>query len=133
MLQDLVRQNAYQVLDSTIEDAINQRSPDFTGVMTCTPSDTLSSVLTYVRERRCHRFVIVEPEDVPAGVDGRPARKKGSLVGILSLSDMLRFLVGHENLKGMEVPGLGESNSSSALRVCKGMLRRSLLSQGFMD
>ncbi|GAA5897288.1 AMP-activated serine/threonine-protein kinase regulatory subunit SNF4 [Sporobolomyces salmoneus] len=104
---DLVRQNAYQVLDSTIEDAFNQRSPDFTGVMTCTPNDTLSSVLTYVRERRCHRFVIVEPEDVPAGVDGRPARKKGSLVGILSLSDMLRFLVGHENLKGMEVPGLG--------------------------
>ncbi|GAA6000266.1 hypothetical protein JCM5350_006606, partial [Sporobolomyces pararoseus] len=104
---DLVRQNAYQVLDSTIEDAFNQRSPDFTGVMTCTPNDTLSSVLTYVRERRCHRFVIVEPEDVPEGVDGRPARKKGSLVGILSLSDMLRFLVGHENLKGMEVPGLG--------------------------
>ncbi|GAA6011315.1 hypothetical protein JCM11491_006794, partial [Sporobolomyces phaffii] len=106
---DLVRQNAYQVLDSTIEDAFNQRSPDFTGVMTCTPNDTLSSVLTYVRERRCHRFVIVEPEDVPAdgSADGRPARKKGSLVGILSLSDMLRFLVGHENLKGMEVPGLG--------------------------
>ncbi|GAA6062672.1 hypothetical protein JCM10212_000572 [Sporobolomyces blumeae] len=104
---DLVRQNAYQVLDSTIEDAINQRSPDFTGVMTCTPADTLSSVLTYVRERRCHRFVIVEPDDVPAGPDGRPARKKGSLIGILSLSDMLRFLVGHENLKGMEVPGLG--------------------------
>ncbi|GAA5917325.1 hypothetical protein JCM5296_000946 [Sporobolomyces johnsonii] len=103
---DLVRQNAYQVLDSTIEDAINQRSADFTGVMTCTPSDTLASILTFVRERRCHRFVIVEPEDVPA-MDGRPARKKGSLVGILSLSDMLRFLVGHENLKGMEVPGLG--------------------------
>ncbi|BGP18706.1 hypothetical protein JCM10213_009184 [Rhodosporidiobolus nylandii] len=103
---DLVRQNAYQVLDSTIQDAINQRSPDFTGVMTCTPADTLASILTFVRERRCHRFVIVEPEDVPA-VDGQPARKKGSLVGILSLSDVLRFLVGHENLKGMEVPGLG--------------------------
>ncbi|CEQ40718.1 SPOSA6832_02344 [Sporobolomyces salmonicolor] len=104
--QDLVRQNAYQVLDATIEDAINQRSADFTGVMTCTPSDTLASILTFVRERRCHRFVIVEPEDVPA-MDGRPARKRGSLIGILSLSDMLRFLVGHENLKGMEVPGLG--------------------------
>ncbi|BGP26624.1 AMP-activated serine/threonine-protein kinase regulatory subunit [Rhodotorula toruloides] len=103
---DLVRQNAYQVLDSTIEDAINRRSPDFTGVMTCTPSDTLASILVFVRERRCHRFVIVEPEDVPAR-DGEPARKKGSLVGILSLSDVLRFLVGHENLKGMEVPGLG--------------------------
>ena len=106
--QDLVRQNAYQVLDQTIEDALNQRSPDFTGVMTCTPADSLASILAYVRDRRCHRFVIVEPEDVPAR-DGMPARKKGSLVGLLSLSDVLRFIVGHENLKGMEVPGLGES------------------------
>ncbi|KWU45977.1 hypothetical protein RHOSPDRAFT_15668 [Rhodotorula sp. JG-1b] len=104
---DLVRQNAYQVLDQTIEDALNQRSPDFTGVMTCTPADSLASILAYVRDRRCHRFVIVEPEDVPAR-DGMPARKKGSLVGLLSLSDVLRFIVGHENLKGMEVPGLGE-------------------------
>ncbi|GAA5823966.1 hypothetical protein JCM11251_003362 [Rhodosporidiobolus azoricus] len=103
---DLVRQNAYQVLDSTIADAINRRSPDFTGVMTCTPQDTLASILAFVREKRCHRFVIVEPEDVPS-VDGRPGRKKGSLVGVLSLSDVLRFLVGYENLKGMEVPGLG--------------------------
>lgn len=102
-----MRQNAYQVLDQTIEDALNQRSPDFTGVMTCTPADSLASILAYVRDRRCHRFVIVEPEDVPAR-DGMPARKKGSLVGLLSLSDVLRFIVGHENLKGMEVPGLGE-------------------------
>lgn len=113
-LQDLVRQNAYQVLDQTIEDALNQRSPDFTGVMTCTPSDTLASILAYVRDRRCHRFVIVEPEDVPAR-DGMPPRKKGSLVGLLSLSDVLRFIVGHENLKGMEVPGLGESRSLCVL------------------
>lgn len=69
--------------------------------MTCTPSDTVASILAYIRERRCHRFVIVEPEDVG------PGRKKGSLVGILSLSDVLRFLVGGENLKGLEVPGLG--------------------------
>ncbi|GAA5842117.1 hypothetical protein JCM9279_002791 [Rhodotorula babjevae] len=103
---DLVRQNAYQVLHLSIADAINMRSPDFTGVMTCTPNDTLASILTYVRERRCHRFVIVEPEDVPAR-DGQPPRKKGSLVGVLSLSDVLRFLVGYQNLKGMEVPGLG--------------------------
>ncbi|KAK4050836.1 AMP-activated serine/threonine-protein kinase regulatory subunit [Microbotryomycetes sp. JL201] len=105
---DLVRQNAYQVLDSTIEVALAQRSPDFTGVMTCTPRDTLSSILAYIRERRCHRFVIIEPEDVPANATtGTAARKKGSLVGILSLSDVLRYLVGHENLKGHEVPGLG--------------------------
>ncbi|BGP50522.1 AMP-activated serine/threonine-protein kinase regulatory subunit [Rhodotorula kratochvilovae] len=103
---DLVRQNAYQVLHLSIADAINMRSPDFTGVMTCTPNDTLATILSFVRERRCHRFVIVEPEDVPARGD-QPPRKKGSLVGVLSLSDVLRFLVGYQNLKGMEVPGLG--------------------------
>lgn len=108
--QDLVRTNAYQILDGPISLAISQRSADFTGVITCTPRDTLSSILAYIRERRCHRFVIVEPEDVPADPKtGAQARKKGSLVGILSLSDVLRYLVGHENLKGHEVPGLGES------------------------
>ncbi|SCV71521.1 BQ2448_3109 [Microbotryum intermedium] len=102
---DLVRQNAYEVLDSTIEVALNQRSADFTGVMTCTPRDSLASILAYIRERRCHRFVILEPDEVPPQ-GGRPGRKKGSLIGILSLSDVLRYLVGHENLKGVEVPGL---------------------------
>ncbi|KAI5481241.1 nuclear protein SNF4 [Pseudohyphozyma bogoriensis] len=106
---DLVRQNAYQVLDKTIEVALQQRSQDFTGVMTCTPNDTLSSILSYIREKRCHRFVIIEPEDLyettPDG--GRILRRrKGALVGILSLSDVLRYLVGHENLKGLEVEGL---------------------------
>lgn len=51
----------------------------------------------------------MEEEDVPAegGEGGRPARKKGSLVGILSLSDVLRWIVGDVNLKGHEVKGLG--------------------------
>lgn len=104
-----MRQNAYQVLDKTIEVALDQRSPDFNGVITCTPQDTLASILAYIRERRCHRFIIVEGDDVPES-EGRPSRKKGSLVGILSLSDVLRYLVGHENLKGHEVEGLGASS-----------------------
>lgn len=104
---DLVRQKGYDILHSTIAVALSQRAPDFGGVITCSPKDTLASILAYIRERRVHRIVIVEDEDVPA--DGhRAARKKGALVGILSLSDVLRFLVGHENLKGLEVPGLGQ-------------------------
>lgn len=107
---DLVRQKGYDILHSTIAVALSQRAPDFGGVITCSPKDTLASILAYIRERRVHRIVIVEDEDVPA--DGnRAARKKGALVGILSLSDVLRFLVGHENLKGLEVPGLGQYTS----------------------
>ncbi len=104
---DLVRQKGYDILHSTIAVALSQRAPDFGGVITCSPKDTLASILAYVRERRVHRIVIVEDEDVPAE-GNRAARKKGALVGILSLSDVLRFLVGHENLKGLEVPGLGK-------------------------
>lgn len=101
---DLVRTGNYDVLDKTVGVALAQRAPDFTGVITCTPDDTLASVLSYIRERRIHRFVIVEGEHVPAQEEPvrRPARKKGALVGILSLSDVLRFLVGHEDLKGHE-------------------------------
>lgn len=106
--QDLVRQNAYHILDKTIAVALEKRSADFTGVITCTPKDTLASILAYIRERRCHRFVIVEGEDV-AAEEGRRSRKKGSLVGILSLSDVMRYLMGHEDLKGKEVEGLGSS------------------------
>lgn len=104
-----MRQNAYHILDKTIGEALKKRSPDFNGVITCTPKDTLASILSYIRDRRCHRFVIIEGEDVPADSTGRKGRKKGGLVGILSLSDVLRFLVGHEDLKGKEVTGLAVS------------------------
>lgn len=120
---DLVRQKGYDILHSTIAVALSQRAPDFGGVITCSPKDTLASILAYIRERRVHRIVIVEDEDVPA--DGhRAARKKGALVGILSLSDVLRFLVGHENLKGLEVPGLGKHHllrSSAGLGYCRSL------------
>ena len=87
---DLVRQNdrAYQILDLTIEQALARRSRDFPGVVCCTPNDTLSSILHYVMEKRVHRMVIV-------GEDG-------TLVGILSLSDVLRNLVGKEDLNPLK-------------------------------
>ena len=71
MTQDLVRQNAYEVLDQTIEIALQQRSADFNGVITCSPNDTLASILSYIKERRVHRFVIVQDEDE----GGRKKRK----------------------------------------------------------
>ena len=112
---DLVRSNAYQVLDLTIEDALSRRSKDFPGVVTCTPEDSLASILAYIREKRVHRFVIVEGEDPVAGIgkDGfgtdRPRRVPGKLVGILCLSDILKYIVGASSLSGVKVVGLGRS------------------------
>lgn len=91
---DLVRSNAYQVLDLTIEDALSRRSKDFPGVVTCTPEDSLASILAYIREKRAHRFVIVEGDDPPdmegLPADDKPKKVPGRLLGILCLSDILK-------------------------------------------
>ncbi|CAE6416685.1 unnamed protein product [Rhizoctonia solani] len=82
----LVRLGEYKSLDLTIAAALAHRAPDFPGVITCTPSDSLASLLALVRQRRVHRLVVVEGED----------GCKGRLAGIITLSDVLRYVVGEE-------------------------------------
>ncbi|KJA29182.1 hypothetical protein HYPSUDRAFT_128046 [Hypholoma sublateritium FD-334 SS-4] len=77
----LVRLGAYQSLDLTIAEALNQRSPDFPGVVICTASDSLGTLLQLIKRRRVHRLVVVEGE-------------KGRLLGIITLSDVLRHVIG---------------------------------------
>lgn len=84
--QTLVRLGEYKSLDLTIAAALAHRAPDFPGVITCTPSDSLASLLALVRQRRVHRLVVVE------GEDGR----KGRLAGIITLSDVLKYVVGDD-------------------------------------
>jgi len=57
-----VRLGAYQSLDLTISEALNQRSPDFPGVVICTASDSLGTLLQLIKKRRVHRLVVVEGE-----------------------------------------------------------------------
>jgi len=64
--------------------ALKQRSPDFPGVVTCSPNDSLGAVFSLIKMRRVHRLVVV------AGVnDPQPGR----LVGVISLSDIMRHLI----------------------------------------
>ncbi|KAF8168044.1 hypothetical protein B0H34DRAFT_646698 [Crassisporium funariophilum] len=77
----LVRLGAYQSLDLKISEALNQRSPDFPGVVVCTASDSLGTLLQLIKKRRVHRLVVVEGE-------------KGRLLGIITLSDVLRYVIG---------------------------------------
>jgi len=58
----LVRLGAYQALDLTISEALNQRSPDFPGVVICTAGDSLGTLLQLIKKRRVHRLVVVEGE-----------------------------------------------------------------------
>jgi 5'-AMP-activated protein kinase regulatory gamma subunit len=62
LLQTLVRLGAYQSLDLTISEALNQRSPDFPGVVICTAGDSLGTLLQLIKKRRVHRLVVVEGE-----------------------------------------------------------------------
>ena len=60
--QTLVRLGAYQSLGLTISEALKQRSPDFPGVVICTASDSLGTLLQLIKKRRVHRLVVVEGE-----------------------------------------------------------------------
>ncbi|TFK87781.1 CBS-domain-containing protein [Polyporus arcularius HHB13444] len=83
----LVRLGVYQSLDLTISEALNQRSPDFPGVVICTASDSLGTLMQLIKKRRVHRLVVVEGE--------------GRLLGIITLSDVLRYLIGDVSIGEM--------------------------------
>lgn len=103
-IQTLVRLGAYTSLDLTIAQALARRSPDFPGVVTCTPQDSLANLFQLIRKRRLHRLVVVAGEDDPEG------KKKGTLVGIISLSDVMRYII-----LGGEVEDEGRSGKLDAV------------------
>ncbi|WOO81179.1 5'-AMP-activated protein kinase subunit gamma [Vanrija pseudolonga] len=80
----LVRLGAYQSLDFTIAQALKQRALDFPGVVTCHPKDSLGAVFSLIKIRRVHRLVVVAGADDP---------QPGRLVGVISLSDIMRHLI----------------------------------------
>eukprot|EP00047_Mylnosiga_fluctuans_P005668 m.241914 g.241914 ORF g.241914 m.241914 type:complete len:611 (+) comp13933_c0_seq1:113-1945(+) len=75
---NLARERTYNNLDITVEVALSHRV-DFDCVQTCRMADSLGLIINKMADRRLHRLVIVD--------DGQ------RLVGILSLSDVLSFLV----------------------------------------
>ncbi|KAL7421896.1 AMP-activated serine/threonine-protein kinase regulatory subunit [Cryptotrichosporon argae] len=85
----LVRLGAYQSLDFTIAQALKQRQPDFSGVVTCSPTDSVGAIFSLIKIRRVHRLVVVE---------GRDSDSPGRLVGVIGLSDIMRHLIG-ENIE----------------------------------
>ncbi|EIW70415.1 hypothetical protein TREMEDRAFT_15777, partial [Tremella mesenterica DSM 1558] len=102
----LVRNGAYQALDLTIAQALKQRSHDFSGVVTCSPKDSLSAVFSLIRIRRVHRLVVVAGPDDP---------QPGRLVGVISLSDIMRELIGRDVEPGGS--GIGAEPVDRALRA----------------
>ncbi|KAJ1551964.1 AMP-activated serine/threonine-protein kinase regulatory subunit [Cladochytrium tenue] len=75
----LAKDSAYFDLNMPVSAALALRAAEFDGVHTCTTTDTVAQVLDSMRRMTVHRLVMVD--------------EAGRLVGIVSLSDVLRFLV----------------------------------------
>ena len=65
-------------LDVKVCDVLLKRSPEYLGLQSCTRDTTLGQILENIRISRSKRFVIL---------------KEGKLEGILSQTDILKFLI----------------------------------------
>ncbi len=74
----LVRTGAYTSLDLTIRQALERRPPDFSGVWTCSPDDSLASIFALLRKRRVHRLLVLEPEPLVVDRDAFRRAKEES-------------------------------------------------------
>ncbi|KAG9025578.1 AMP-activated serine/threonine-protein kinase regulatory subunit, partial [Serendipita sp. 407] len=107
----LVRSGTYTKLDLSIRSALTLRSSEFPGAVTCTSSDSLGKLLEFIKGQRIHRLVVVEGE----------GPNKGKLAGIITLSDVLRYIVGGTPAGGGGIAGAGgismSPSAASSLNV----------------
>lgn len=75
----LIKGGIYNDLSLCVGEALMRRSDDHEGIYTCTVDDKFSSILDIIRKSRIHRFFIVD--------------KEGKLQGILTLGDILRYII----------------------------------------
>ncbi|KAK9379335.1 uncharacterized protein V2V93DRAFT_373563 [Kockiozyma suomiensis] len=75
----LIKGGIYTDLTLTVGEALLRRPSDFEGVYTCTEMDRMDAIMDTIRKARLHRLVVVDA--------------KGRLKGVVSLGDILRFLL----------------------------------------
>ena len=75
----LIKGGIYNDLSLSVGEALMRRSDDFEGVYTCTENDKLSTLLDTIRKSSVHRFFVVD--------------QAGCLVGVLSLGDILKYIL----------------------------------------
>uniref|UniRef100_A0A8C0ELW4 Protein kinase AMP-activated non-catalytic subunit gamma 2 n=1 Tax=Bubo bubo TaxID=30461 RepID=A0A8C0ELW4_BUBBB len=77
--QNLAAEKTYNNLDITVTQALQHRSQYFEGVVKCSMLETLETIVDRIVKAEVHRLVVVNEAD--------------SIVGIISLSDILQALV----------------------------------------
>jgi 5'-AMP-activated protein kinase regulatory gamma subunit len=75
----LASDKSYNNLNMTVEDALRKRKKDVGKVATCYKTATLKAVMEQIVQAEFHRLAVVD--------------KENKLVGIISLSDILHFLI----------------------------------------
>ncbi|XP_072858960.2 5'-AMP-activated protein kinase subunit gamma-2 isoform X6 [Pogona vitticeps] len=76
---NLAAEKTYNNLDITVTQALRHRSQYFEGVVKCSKLETLETIVDRIVKAEVHRLVVVN--------------EAGSIVGIISLSDILQALV----------------------------------------
>ncbi|XP_012819786.1 5'-AMP-activated protein kinase subunit gamma-2 isoform X1 [Xenopus tropicalis] len=76
---NLAAEKTYNNLDITVTQALEHRSQYFEGVVKCSKLETLETIVDRIVKAEVHRLVVVDEAD--------------SIVGIISLSDILQALV----------------------------------------
>jgi 5'-AMP-activated protein kinase regulatory gamma subunit len=74
----LAKDGPFYNLDMPVSEALQKRSTEFTGIHSCSLHDTLGQLLDSIKAGPVMRFVVLNDS---------------KLVGILSLSDILGYLV----------------------------------------
>lgn len=136
----LLRTGAYYQLDLTIRQALERRPSDYMGVACCSSDDSLASIFSLIKQRRMHRMVVMETSTstvdlgqptprastetlVDENATAFPLHPKGRLVGIISLSDLLRYIIGQPIQQREQRPFPGAptaSTTSSATSEAEG-------------
>ncbi|KAG0057462.1 AMP-activated serine/threonine-protein kinase regulatory subunit [Gryganskiella cystojenkinii] len=98
----LVKAGVYRDLDLCVAEALLRRPEDFAGVHTCTLNDSLSSIFGTIRQSQVHRLIVVDSEN--------------KLKGIVSLSDIMRYLIGGGNNGRNFVPDVDEESADITSR-----------------
>ncbi|KAI8369185.1 nuclear protein snf4 [Choanephora cucurbitarum] len=80
-VMSIARSGKYKELGMSVGEAMQARPKDYPGVHTCTLNDTLHSIFRIIRKQRVYRLIIVDQEN--------------KLIGIVSLSNILGYLVGY--------------------------------------
>ncbi|CAL8072931.1 unnamed protein product [Orchesella dallaii] len=91
---NLAAEKTYNNLDITLKQANEHRNEWFEGVHKCTLEETLFVIMERIMKAEVHRLVVVDEQD--------------RVVGVLSLSDILQYLVMRPEVKDVKAPDLKE-------------------------